>query len=251
MAERPRRVWITGASSGLGAALARACVVAGDEAWLSARPGARLDDTVAALGPRAHALPLDVTDRDQLHDALTRLEHARGLPDLTILNAGTYQPQGLANFDAEAIRALFALNVFAITDTLAWLTPRLAARGHGQVALVGSVAADIGLPYAGPYSASKAALVRLAQALRPEFERAGLVLSLVEPGFVRTPLTALNDFPMPFLMDADDAAHAILHGLDRGRFRVRVPWTMSVLMRLFANLPEACSMIARRRMLRH
>jgi short-subunit dehydrogenase len=250
MAERPRRVWITGASSGLGAALARACIDAGDEVWLSARPGARLDETVAALGPRAHALPLDVTDRAALVAALARLEHARGLPDLAILNAGTYLPQGLADLDAEAIRGLFALNVFAVTDTLAWLAPRLAARGHGQVALVGSVAADIGLPYAGPYSASKAALVRLAQALRPEFERAGLILSLVEPGFVRTPLTARNDFPMPFMLEADAAARSILRALDRGRFRVRVPWTMSLLMRLFANLPEACSMIVRRRMLR-
>lgn len=250
MAEPARRVWITGASSGLGAALARACIAAGDQVWLSARPGPRLDDTVAALGPRAHALPVDVTERAALTAALATLERAAGLPDLVILNAGTYRPLGLANLDPAAIRALFALNVFAVSDALAWLGPRLAARGHGQVALVGSVAADIGLPYAGPYSASKAALVRLAQALRPEFERAGLVLTLVEPGFVRTPLTAKNDFPMPFMLDADDAARRILRGLARQRFRVRVPWTMSLLMRLLANLPEACSLPLRRRMLR-
>lgn len=245
-----QRVWITGASSGLGAALAAQYARAGAETWLTARAGPRLDAVVAGLGPNAHALAADVTCREQLAAALYTLEDAGAVPDLAILNAGTYQPQGLATFDADDVRALFALNVFAVTDALAWLAPRLLARGHGQVALVGSVVADIGLPYAGAYSASKAALLRLAQSLRPEFERAGLRLAVIEPGFVRTPLTAKNDFPMPFLIEAEDAALHIRRALARGHFRIRVPWRMSLLMRLLANLPETLSMPLRRRMLR-
>ncbi len=250
MASTAERVWITGASSGLGAALAEEYAGAGAQVLLTARRREALAEVAGRCGPQAAIHPADVTRPDELAAVLDAIERDGGMPDLVILNAGTYQPMGLAEFDTEAIAALFALNVFAFTRAVELLAPRLRARGGGHIAVTGSVAGDIGLPYAGPYSASKAALVRLCQALRPELAADGIDLSLIEPGFVRTPLTAKNDFPMPFLIDADVAARIVRRGLERRRFRIRFPRRMSLAMHLFAALPEALSYPLRRRMLR-
>ncbi len=245
-----QRVWITGASSGLGAALAREYAQHGAQVLLTARPSERLDAIVAELGPAARACPADVTDADQLAAAVDALLADGGPPDLAIFNAGTYTPMGLDDLDSDAIARLFALNVFAVARGIELLAPHLRRAGRGHVAVVGSVAGDIGLPYAGAYSASKAALERLCQSLRPEFDRAGLTLSLIAPGFVRTPLTDRNDFPMPFLIEADAAARIVRRKLARGRFEIRFPLAMSLTMRLLAALPNALSTRLTRAMLR-
>lgn len=245
-----RRAWITGASSGLGAALARTYVAQGWQVALTARPGPRLDAIAAELGGAAVSRPADVTDAAELGAAITANARDGVPPDLVILNAGTYVPLSAADFDSATVENLFAVNVFSVTRALALLLPGMRARGHGHIALMGSVAADIGLPYAAPYSASKAALVRLWQSLRPELEGFGIRLTLIEPGFVATPLTARNDFPMPFLVSAENAAALIYGRLERGDARIRFPRAMSFGMRLLANLPECLSLPLRRRMLR-
>lgn len=245
-----RRVWITGASSGLGAALAREYAADGWHVLLTARPSPRLEAMAAELGASSSSYAADVTDAAAVSATIEAIESAGGLPDLIILNAGTYRPMSLDSFDATAVADLFAVNVFSVTLALAALLPGLRRRGAGHIAITGSVAGDIGLPYAGPYSASKAALVRLCQALRPELEREGISLSLVEPGFVATPLTARNDFPMPFLISAERAARIIHRALDKRRFRIRFPLRMSLTMGFLAALPEWASMPLRRRMLR-
>lgn len=243
-------VWITGASSGLGAALVREYRDHGYRVIATARPSERLDRLVAEDATRVRARPADVTDRDALRALVEQICAAGELPTLSILNAGTYAPMGAADLDGEACRSLFALNVFSVIDTFEMLLPALRAQGHGRIAVVGSVAADIGLPYAGPYAASKAALVRLCQSLRPELERDGIGLSLIEPGFVRTPLTAKNDFPMPFMVEAPAAARFIRRRLASGARTIRFPLAMSLLMRLLAALPDAVSLRLRTRMLR-
>ncbi|MEX2479413.1 MAG: SDR family NAD(P)-dependent oxidoreductase [Gammaproteobacteria bacterium] len=245
----PRRVWITGASSGLGAALAREYAAGGWQVLLSARPGPRLEAMTAELGASACSYAVDVTDAAAVTATIAAIESDGGLPDLVILNAGTYRPMSLDSFDATAVADLFAVNVFSVTTALAALLPGLRRRGTGHIAITGSVAGDIGLPYAGPYSASKAALVRLCQSLRPELEQAGITLSLIEPGFVATPLTAKNDFPMPFLISAERAARIICRALAKRRFRIRFPLRMSLTMGFLAALPEWASMPLRRRML--
>lgn len=250
MTSASARVWITGGSSGIGEALAREYAAAGATVYLTARDRVRLDALVGELGPRAHSLPADVTDPAALSAALTSLDAHGGPPDLVILNAGTYSPMGLDNFALEPVRALFELNVFAVLHALELLLPGMRARGRGHIAVVSSLAGQIGLPYAGPYSASKAALERICQALRPEMECAGLRLSVVSPGFVRTPLTALNDFPMPFLVPPEKAARVIRCGLDAGHYQIRFPRRMSAVMWLLAALPESLSLPLRRRMLR-
>ena len=124
------------------------------------------------------------------------------------------------------------------------------ARRRGHIAVVASVAGDIGLPYAASYSASKAALNRICQSLRAELEREGIRISVINPGFVRTPLTSRNTFPMPFLIDANRAADIIRDKLSRGHFNIRFPWQMSVAMRLLAALPPSLTLLLTRRMLR-
>lgn len=250
MAASRADVWITGASRGIGAALAREYAATGARLTLTARPSDELDHLAATVGNDALALPADLTDRAAIGKLVGALQARERLPDLAILNAGTYAPAGLDDWHGEDVRALFALNVFAVADVFELLVPLLRQRGRGHVAVVGSVAGDTGLPYAGAYSASKAAVNRMCESLRPEFERAGLRLSVISPGFVATPLTAQNDFPMPFLITADAAAHIIRRGLDRGRTNIRFPLRMSLLMRALAASPECVRGAITRRMLR-
>jgi short-subunit dehydrogenase len=156
---------------------------------------------------------------------------------------------GIADFDTDVIAELFALNFFAVARGIELLLPHFRARGSGHLAVVGSVAGDIGLPYAGPYSASKAAVMRLCESLRPEFERAGLNLTVVNPGFIKTPLTTRNKFPMPFIISADRAAVIIRRDLARLRFEIRFPLMMNLSVRILAALPKALSGLITRRML--
>ncbi len=248
----PGCVWITGASRGLGAALAHEYAAAGARVLVSARDVAALATLVIALpGPRGgRSYPLDVTAPEAVAATLAAIEREEGLPDLVILNAGTYQATPAAELATGDVRALFELNFFSIIDTLTRLLPPMRARGHGQIAVMGSVAGDIGLPYAGPYSASKAALNRLCQSLEPELARDGVAINIINPGFVATPLTALNDFPMPFIVSAERAAREIRAGLAKNAFEIRFPRRMSLAMRLLANLPDRLAFALTRRMLK-
>lgn len=246
----PRHVWVSGASRGIGAALAAEYVAAGATVSLCARDAAALGELCSRLGPRARAFPADVTRADELAASLAGAEAAAGPIDLAILNAGTYVPGGAFELHHDAARTLFELNVLSVVAALEWLLPRLRARRAGQVAVVGSVAGDVGLPRAGLYAASKAAVERLCESLQPELAAEGVAISIVKPGFVATPLTARNDFPMPFMVSAERAAREIRTGLAAGRFEIRFPRRMSLVMRLLAALPAAARFAVTRRMLR-
>lgn len=248
----PMRVWITGASRGLGAALAGEYARAGADVILSARASTELAATALALPApgRGHAHALDVTVAGAFADALEAIEATHGPLDMVILNAGTFRPAGACELDCSEVRALFELNFFAVVSALENLIPRCVARRGGHLVVIGSLAGDVGLPYAGAYSASKAALNRLCQALAPELATYGVRLSVVNPGFVATPLSARNRFPMPCLVSAEWAARTIRRGLAQGRFEIRFPWRMSVAMRLLALLPRPLLFALTRRMLR-
>ncbi len=248
----PQRVWITGASRGLGAALVREYAATGADVMLSARDAAALT-AVANTLPEAghgHVYPLDVTSTSAMAEVIDAIESTHGAVDLAILNAGTYVETGADDFRPGDIRELFELNFFSIVETLAILMPRMRSRRQGQLAVIASVAGDIGLPYASGYSASKAALNRLCQSLRPELARDGVSINVVNPGFIATPLTAKNAFPMPFIVGVERAARDIRHGLARDNFEIRFPWRMSMAMRLLANLPDALTLAITRRMLK-
>jgi len=245
-----RRAWITGGGSGIGRALALELAAAGWQVAISARSASALDAIAGPSGGRILAFPLDVCDPAAQLATLAAIEAQIGPLDLAILNAGTHHPMGLADFTAETAQRLMAVNYFGVVHGLAALLPRMGARRAGQIALVASVAGYRGLPSAAAYGPTKAALINLAESLRPEAVRAGIDLRLINPGFVATPLTDRNDFPMPDCISAEDAARAIRQGLAGSAFEIAFPWRFSRVMKLLRILPDRLFFALTTRMLR-
>jgi short-subunit dehydrogenase len=242
-------VWITGASSGIGRALAERMARAGWTVAISARREEELEAMARNHGGRMHPYPLDVTDREAVRETVRRIEAERGGIALAVLNAGTHQPMRARDFRAETVRKLIDLNVLSVAECLEALLPGMRQRGQGRIAVVASVAGYRGLPSASAYGASKAALINMAESLRPELEEEGIVLQLVNPGFVRTPLTDRNRFRMPLLMDVDDAAEALYKGLRSRRFEIVFPRLFCWFMKLFRAMPYALALPLMRRMI--
>ena len=242
MAE-PRAILITGGSSGLGAALALEYAQPGVRLFLSGRSAERLE-TVAqqarALGADCETAVLDVCDTAAVKTWVKGCDAAAPL-DLVIANAGI--SAGTAGRDgtepAEQVRAVFATNVDGVLNTILPAIEAMEARGRGQLALVSSLAGYRGIPGAPSYCASKAAVKVLGEGLRGSLHGKGIRVSVICPGYVRTPMTAVNDFPMPLLMDADRAAQIIRRGLARNRSRISFPWPMAFAVWLLLTLPPA------------
>ncbi|MDF1586345.1 SDR family NAD(P)-dependent oxidoreductase [Marinimicrococcus flavescens] len=230
-----RRVWITGASQGIGAALVRRMRERGDQVIGSARTADRLEELADATG----MIPwqLDVTDQEAAGASVAGIEEEIGPIDLAILNAGTHRPVGAEDFRTDELRALVELNLFGTAHCLEALIPRMTARKAGHIAVVGSLAAYRGLPTAAYYGASKAALTNMTEALKFDLDRHGVRLQLVQPGFVRTPLTDRNEFAMPFLVEPEEAAAAIMRGLHRSSFEIAFPRTFVAIMKLMRVMP--------------
>lgn len=245
-----RRAWITGGGSGIGRALALELAGAGWQVAISARSPTALAAVQAEAGDRIAVFPLDVCDAGAVADTLAAIETQRGPLDLVVLNAGTHQPMGLTDFSIDTARHLMAVNYFGVVHGLAAVLPRFTARRAGQIAIVASVAGYRGLPSAAAYGPTKAALINLAEALRPEASRAGIDLRLINPGFVATPLTDRNDFPMPDCITAEAAARAIHRGLTGQDFEIAFPWRFSRVMKLLRWLPDRLFFALTRRMLR-
>jgi short-subunit dehydrogenase len=231
-----RVAWITGASSGIGRELALLLARRGVRVAATARSADRL----AALAGEAagiEAFPADVTDDGGVASIVARIEERLGPVDLAVLNAGTWEPVSATALDPAVFARAIDVNYLGVVRCLGAVLPAMQRRRAGRIAIVSSVAGYRGLPKAGAYGPSKAALISLAESLRPELERAGVGLSLVNPGFVATPLTAKNDFPMPFMLAPEDAAARILRGLERGRFEIAFPWRLVALLKLARVLP--------------
>ena len=231
-----KHAWITGASSGIGAELAVSLAEAGASVSASARSSEKLD----ALHKRnsgVSALPVDVTDPDAVAAAVSAAEEAHGPIDLAILNAGIWQPSDPAAFDGDAAERSMEVNYLGVTHALAALLPAMKARRQGQIAIVSSVAGYRGLPKGAYYAPTKAALISLCEALRPELEAQGIKLQVINPGFVKTPMTSVNTFPMPFLVELDDAVAAIMRGLKSGKFEIAFPWQLVTLLKVLRVLP--------------
>lgn len=233
----PGVVWIIGASSGIGEATALAYAGRGVMVAISARRADALQAVVAKGGGRIRAFPLDVTDRVATGETVAAIEAALGPIDLAILNAGSHEPVDVAAFDPGAFDRLFTLNVGGAVNALAALIPRFIGRGAGKIAIVSSVAGFGGLPTASAYGATKAALINMAEALRTDLKPHGVAVAVINPGFVRTPLTDRNEFPMPAIIEAGDAAERIVTGLAAGRFEVTFPRRLSWFLKLLRLLP--------------
>jgi len=235
---RGRRVWIVGASTGIGASLAAAFAARGAHVALSARREPLLRELVAGLPAGDHVvLPLDITDVAAVNAAESSLAARWPAYDLVVVMAGDYLPLDAWHFDLAEAKSLLEVNLTGPLHVLHAVLPRLRARGRGGVALVSSVAGYRGLPRSLAYGPGKAALINLAESLYFDLHPLGLAVYVVNPGFVRTPLTAQNDFEMPALVSAEEAAGEIVSGLARGDFEIHFPRRFTLLMKLLRLLP--------------
>jgi len=234
-----RSILITGGSSGLGEAMARALARPGTFLALTGRDAGRLAGVAEACRLQGaeivHAV-IDVGDRERMAAFVAEMDRHRPL-DLVIANAGVSAGTQGGSEGADQIRAIFAANVDGVVNTVMPALDAMAPRSTGQVAIVSSLAGFRGLPGAPAYCASKAAVRVWGEALRPDWQRRGIKVNVICPGYVTTRMTAKNDFPMPFLMPAEKAARIILGGLKRDRARIAFPWPMYAAIRLVAAIP--------------
>jgi len=243
--------WVAGAGKGIGRAVARRLALEGWVVAVSARTTADLASLATECRTGSiHPYPLDVTDKAATGETLALIEKELGELDLVILNAGTHSPMPAEDFSVETFRFLTETNLMGPVNGLACIIPRFIERKRGHIAVVASLAGYRGLPTAAAYGATKAAVINMCEALKPELEAHGVRISLINPGFVETPLTDRNDFPMPFLISAEAAAERILRGLRRGQFEIAFPWRFAMLMKLLRLLPNGLFFALTRRMVR-
>ncbi len=226
-------VWVTGASTGIGRDIALQLAAAG----VTVAASARSPDKLAGLGPTIHAYPLDVTDQAATAAVVDRIESELGAIDLCILGAGTYAPVDAAALDPKPFAVMMNTNYMGVVNCISALAPRMIGRGRGHLSWIASVAGYVGLPKAAAYGPTKAALINLGESIYPEFRRKGVAVSVINPGFVATPLTAQNDFEMPFLMQSEEAARRTIEGLRSGRFETAYPRRFAAILKIARLLP--------------
>lgn len=242
-------VWITGASSGIGAALAGKLAGDGHDVAISARRQDDLDTLARERGDSLlHAYGLDVTDGNAVAQIAAAIEAERGVIHTAILCAGTYQPITADRFDSFEARRQVDVNLCGVMNCLDPLLRTMLARGSGHIAIVSSLTSRFGLPRACVYGGSKAALVNLAEALRTECQDQGVTIQIINPGFVETPLTRQNRFEMPFLVPVEQAASTIAKGLGTDRFEIAFPWQIDLATRFLRFLPRGLAFALTRRM---
>ena len=231
-------VWITGASSGIGAALAAELAERGWAVAISARRASDLQN-VAAQHDNIHSFVCDVTDRAAMAQTVSDIETKLGPIALGVMNAGIYMPTALPAFDASLFDRTFEVNLNGTVNGLAALVPLMVARGEGHISLISSVAGYGGLVTSAAYGASKAALFNMGESMAMDLKPSGVHISMVAPGFVKTPATDVNEFPMPFIIDADEAARRIADGLAKNKTHISFPRRFSYLLRVLNMLPRA------------
>ena len=235
---RDRRVWLVGASSGIGEALAVALAARGARLALSARRASVLESLAERLAGPVVVLPADVADPQALAGACQSLVQRWGEIDLVIWLAGDYREMRVDSFDLAQARRMVEVNLLSVFNGLDALLPVFERQGFGGLALVSSVAGYRGLPKALAYGPGKAGLINLAETLHIELSPRGIGVWLIDPGFVATPLTAQNAFRMPGLISADTAADEIVAGFARGGFEMHFPKRFTRWMKLLRILPE-------------
>lgn len=238
----PSNVWLTGATSGIGEALARQLIREGHSLVVTGRRQSALDELASLDADRVRTATADTTDTAELARVGSILDNGEPI-DIAILNAGTCEYLDIEHFDSELIGRNIETNVMGTVRSIEQALPRLRrTRRLGRPAalvVVGSSASWFPFTRAEGYGASKAALAYLTHSLRADLAREGIDVFLVSPGFVKTPLTDRNDFPMPFLVTADNAAERIIKGLKKGRHDIEFPRRFTWTLRLLSNLPQA------------
>jgi short-subunit dehydrogenase len=236
-----KHIVITGASSGLGAALATAYAASGIRIGLLARRIEKLESLATQLRAKnaeVWVAAVDVTEKEKLADILIKADDANPI-DILIANAGISAGTSGAGENETQARAIFATNVDGVLNTLHPLLPRMQMRRAGQIAIMASLAGFRGFSSAPAYCASKAAVRIYGEALRGEYARFGIKINVICPGYVETPMTAVNDFPMPFMMNAEKAAQIMMKGLACNEARIAFPWPTAFVAWLLGALPPS------------
>lgn len=229
-------IWIIGASSGIGAALARELAQRGARLLLSARRADKLAALASETG-KAATLALDVSDAAAVSKAVDDMATSGTLPDIVINLAAVYQPMSLNMLDTAKTADIIQVNLGGSFNVTSAIMPHFSRIKRGMIVLCGSVAGFCGLPNGQPYSATKAGVINLAESLRAELRGSGVDVKLINPGFVRTDLTAKNSFDMPAIIEPGEAAKHIADGLARSAFEIHFPKKFTLCMKLLRMLP--------------
>lgn len=229
-------IWIIGASSGIGYALALELAAVGATLMLSARRKEELEKLKESLGKRHMIYPLDVADTDLTVRTAKAIHAANGRIDRVIFMSAVYTPMSLDALDMLITRNMLEVNMLGAFNVVHAVLPLLKEQKMGQIALCGSVAGYVGLSGGQPYSATKAAVINLAESLYAECPR-HIDIKLISPGFVRTPLTNKNNFSMPMIITPEAAAKAISSGLLSKRFEIHFPKKFTLMLKLLKLLP--------------
>ena len=233
------RVFITGASSGIGTALAREYAARGALLGLAARRRPQLESLAAELKTSVAIYPLDVRDAAAMREAAAAFMQRFGVPDVVIANAGVSAGTLTEHTeDLPVFQEIMDINVVGLVATFQPFLAAMRERKTGSLVGIASVAGFRGLPGASAYSASKAAAIGYLESLRVELRGSGVMVTTICPGYIRTPMTAKNPYPMPFMLDADDAAHRFIRAIDANKSFTIIPWQMGVVGYLLKRLPN-------------
>lgn len=231
-----RIAWVIGASSGIGQAVAKRLANDGWAVVASARGEAALIE-LAATQPNITPLPLDVSDTGAVNAAAAQIKNDHGSVDLLLLAAGVWHPMRAGEYDVAKFAQSVDVNVLGFVRPIVAVVNDMMARRSGHIAIISSVSGYRGLPRAGAYGPTKAALINLAETLRGDLQTHGIKVQVINPGFVDTPMTAQNDFPMPFILTVDKAADHIMRGLKSSRFEIAFPWQLVWMLKSLRALP--------------
>jgi NAD(P)-dependent dehydrogenase (short-subunit alcohol dehydrogenase family) len=233
----PGVAWIIGGSSGLGAASARLLAARGWTVVVSARREDRLAE-VASASDRIHPLPLDITDLEAVRAAVAEVVATHGRIDLFVFGAAGWQPSPVGDYNFERFQKAVDTNLLGLVRIANPVVEQMKRQGGGQFVVVASVAGYFGLPRAAAYNSTKGALINLCQTMRTELKPSGIAVRLVCPGFFKSELTAKNDFPMPFLLETEEAAKRMVSGILESRsFEIVFPRRLVWPLKLMRMLP--------------
>jgi len=236
MSENQKKIWITGASSGIGKALAEKFAAEGWMVAVSARRKEILDEM--SKHENIFSYPLDVTNQDQIKTSFGKIiEDFNGL-DLCVFSSGTYDPKLEQEINIVQNKFVMETNFFGVLHCVHAVEKYFKDKKYGHISIVSSVAAYRGLPNSSGYGPSKAALTNLTESLYFDFKKHNVRISLISPGFIKTPLTDKNDFPMPFIKSPEFAAEKMFKGLTKGKaFEIHFPKALTILLKIFRVLP--------------
>ena len=235
-------IWVVGASTGIGYELTRQLLRDGHKVIASARRMETIEELQSEHPTHLLPLTLDICDNEATAKACAQLLVDDKLPDRIVVCAGTYFPVTAEKVTEAAISKVMDVNFYGAVRITEHMLPHMREQGSGHLVYVSSIAGYIGLPKALAYGPSKAALINFAEGMRIELAGSNIKVQVVNPGFVKTPLTAQNKFKMPFLMDVEDAAKRIREGMEKRQFEIKFPKRFTYMLRTIQMMPYALSL---------